>query len=243
MARFVTLLSMRTAIQIRGSYENSLDITVPILNDFINEACAEVWDILKSKRDDRLVVAVTLTTVPGQDFIDLSAVAPLDVNGAASSFYELRKLEIADTSIPSGWRRLRKVDLDVSHLYSTLIGKRYRYRMQGSGIAGSVDQLVLHPTPLAVETLRAYIIPSAPILVADGDKFNSVSAYEELVFQLAWRRCRDRQEQDLSACDREISRLTARISAASDGRDPEPFYLNPHGASGGPDDDLDWGIY
>lgn len=245
--RFVTLAAMRLAIQRRGSYENSTDITPDILNDLINEACAEVWDILKSKRDDRLVAPVTIVYSANAASYDLSSLDITDLNGAETSFYELRKLEIADPSAASGWRRIHKVDLDVSHMYARLYGKRYRYRMQGAlGTSQSSDQLVLHPTPVVDETLRLFIIPAAPILSADTDTFASVSGYEELIFQLAWRRCRDRQEQDLTSVDREIARLTARISAAADGHDVEPFYLSPHGVGRGcrsDDDDGDWGPY
>lgn len=246
MPRFVNLAAMRTAIQLRGSYENSADITPALLNDFINEAIAEVWDILKSKRDDRLVSSFVITYAANAATYDLSTFIDEDMNGETTSFYELRKLEIADPSAASGWRRLRKIDLDVSHLYANLYGKRYVYRLQGGGSngAGSADQLALHPTPTTNETLRVWYIPSAPVLGVDTDNFNSISAYEELVYQLAWRRCRDRQEQDLTSVDREIARLTARISSAADGRDVEPFYLSGHGAGGGgyvDDDEPGWG--
>ena len=224
MVATVTLLQMRTDVQVRGGYENSADITPAILNTFINESVKQVWDILKSKRDDLLVTSATANTVIGVDATALPA-----------TFYQLRKLEIADSSAPSGWRRLRQTSLDVSHQYAQLFGKKYRYRLQGPSI-------ILHPTPQAVETLRVYFIPVAPTLAADGDTFDGVNGYEDLVFQLALFRCRDRQEQDLTSCTREIARLTAQIQAASDGRDVEPFYLNPYGATGGlgadPDEDF-----
>lgn len=227
MAANVTLLQMRTDIQVRGGYENSADITTAILNTFINEAVRQVWDLLKSKRDDMLVTSATITTSVGVDATALPA-----------TFYQLRKLEIADSSAPSGWRRLRQTTLDVSHMYAQLFGKRYRYRLQGANV-------VLHPTPQAVETLRVYFIPVAPTLAADGDTFDGVNGYEDLVFQLALYRCRDRQEQDLSSCTREIARLTAQISAASDGRDVEPFYVGPFGSAGGlgasDEDEAYWG--
>lgn len=225
MAATVTLLQMRTDVQVRGGYENSADITTAILNTFINEAVKQVWDILKSKRDDLLVTSTTTTTTIGVDATALPA-----------TFYQLRLLQIADSSSPTGWRRLRQVSLDVSHQFAQLFGKRYRYRLQGANI-------ILHPTPQAVETLRVYFIPVAPALAADGDTFDGVNGYEDLVFQLALFRCRDRQEQDLTSCTREIARLTAQIQSASDGRDIEPFYLSPYGAASGPytdDDEAYW---
>lgn len=227
MARTTTLAAMRTSIQVEGAYENSVDISTTVLNEYINRSTVEVWEILRKKRDDRLVKAPLLIySAIGVDTVQL----PPD-------FYELRKLEIADPSSRTGWTRLRKIDLDVTHLYATLFGKRYRYRLQG-------ESIYLVPTPQAVETLRLWYLPCAPVLVNDSDTFDGVNGYEELVFQLVMRKCKVRQEQDTSEADREIARLEARINSAADGRDAEPFFLNPHGAMprglGNDDDDL-WG--
>jgi len=217
----VTLARMREAIRLEGSWENSSDITDALLNNFINRGVREVWDLLKSKRDDLLVASINITTSPG-----------FEKSPLPDGFYQLRKLEIADPSSRSGWRRIRKVDLDVSHHIANLQGKNYRYRLQG-------NTLVLHPTPQAAEQLRMFYIPVAPRMADDADTFDGINGYEELVFQIVVMRCRDRQEQDVSVQVREIQRLTANISAASDGRDVEPFYLNPYGATGGACDDDD----
>src|SRR4051812_37293718 len=133
MARLVTLSTLRSGILRRGGVENSADLTTTVLNEIVNEAVAELYDILKGKSDDRLVTSTTLATVVGTASVTLPA-----------DFYELRKLLIVDTQQPSGFTRLRKVDLDVAHLYYTLDGKRYRYRLQGAS-------LFLHPTPQAIE--------------------------------------------------------------------------------------------
>lgn len=218
----ITLAQMRDSIRLEGSWEGSGDITDALLNDFIRRAICQVWDLLKQKRDDLLVTSTTLLTAANVDFVPLT-----------SDFYQLRKLEVADPSTPSGWRRLRKIDLDVAHRVSTISGKRYRYRLQGS-------RLVLHPTPQTIETLRMFYTPIAPILTDDDDTFDGINGYEELIFQLVVMKCRDRQEQDVSVQIREIDRLTAAIQSASDGRDVEPFYLNPYGANsslGDADDD------
>ena len=191
--------------------ENSADLTTTVLNEIVNEAIAELYDILKGKRDDRLVTSTTLATVVGVASVALP-----------SDFYELRKLIIVDSQAQSGFTRLRKVDLDSAHKFWQLYGKRYRYRLQG-------NLLFLHPTPQAIESLTLYYIPYAPLLVADGDTFDGVSGYEELVTALGWRRCLVRQDLGTSEMDAEIQRLAARISSAADGRDVEPFSLDPDG--------------
>lgn len=222
MAWTTTLADLRTAVLRRGGVELSADLTPVVLNEFVNEAVAELWDLLRQKGDDLLVTSTTLPTSPGVNTVALP-----------STFYKLRKLEIVDASTVSGYRRLRSHDLDSSHLFGpTVAGKAYRYRLQGSN-------LVLVPTPLAIETLRLWYVPHATRMVADVDVLDGYNGYEELIIQLAWRRCLVRQDLDTSTSDREIGRLTMRIEAASDGRDAEPFYLSPLGARGLGDLD-DW---
>lgn len=225
MAGAITLLSMRTALQNRGGFTSttSADLTPTILNDFINEGVAQVWDLLKGKSDDRLVTSTTLATAVGVATVNLPA-----------TFYALRKLEIVDSSTPSGFRRLRSHDLDASHLYATLYGKAYRYRLQGSTI-------VLVPTPQAIESLRLWYIPLPTVLAADGDTFDGYNGYERLIYQYAWRSCLERQDLDTTNADRAIAKFEADIKAAADGRDDEPFYLDPRGSMCGDFDD--WEIY
>lgn len=223
MAGAITLATMRSALLRRGGVEQSADLTPTVLNDFINEGVAQVWDLIKGKRDDRLVTSTNLATVVGVATVNLPV-----------TFYELRKLEIVDSSTPSGFRRLRSHDLDASHLYATLYGKAYRYRLQGATI-------VLVPTPQAIESLRLWYIPLATALAADGDTFDGYNGYERLIFQYAWKLCLERQDLDPSPADRVIAKYEADIKAAADGRDAEPFYLDPRGSSQGDFDD--WEIY
>lgn len=218
MARSITLAELRAGVLRRGGVGTSADLTSTVLNDFINEAIAELWDILRGKNDDALTTSTTLTTSVGVESISLP-----------TTFYKLRKLEIVDGSAASGYTRLRSHDLDAAHLYSTLTGKRYRYRLQGSN-------LMLSPTPQAVESLRLYFIPYATVLTADSDTLDGYNGYEELVMQLAWRRCLVRQDLPTDSVDGEIARLTMRITAAADARDVEPFYLDPRGADVDRDD-------
>lgn len=215
MARTATLADLRTSVQRRGSYENSADITDAILLDFINEAVAETYDLLVQRWADYYVTRVTLATVAGADQI----VLPTD-------FYKLRKLEIVDSSAPSGYRALRPIDLAESHaLGSTVVAKRYRYRLE----AGN---LVLMPTPNAVESLRMFYIPYVQPFTDDADTFDGINGYEELVIQFALLRCKMREELPTADIEREIARLTMRVRSAGDGRDAtEPLMYNPFGPS------------
>lgn len=219
MGRTFTLLELRTRALRRAGIDTSADMTPAVVNEFVNDGIARLWDLFKGKDDDRLTTSTTLNTSVGVAEVALPA-----------TFLELRKLEIADTSLPSGYRRLRSASLDAQHLYSSLYGKRYRYRLQGSN-------LVLMPTPARVETLRLYFIPYATVLTADGDTFDGYNGYERYVVEYTYREILGRQNLDTSAADGRLARFEAEIAGATDGRDSEPFYLDPRGANR--DDELE----
>lgn len=211
MARTFTLAELRTAVKQRGGVEKSYDLTTSVLNGFINSAAAELQDILRKKGDDALVTSATLTTSIGSATVALPA-----------NFYKERLLQIADSSMASGWNKLLPFTLDESHRFGTVTGKNYRYRLQGGNI-------ILSSTTPVVETLRLYYVPWSPIMTSDSDTLDGFNGYEELVIMMAWRKCVERQRLDTSGVDREIARLTARVTSASDGRNAQPFSLVPLG--------------
>lgn len=210
MARTITLAELRTAVLERGGWSVSADLTAPVLNDFINEAIAELWDTLIQADKERLATSTNLVTIAGNDAVALP-----------STFYELLKLECQDGA---EWVRLLPVALKVAHRFRTLNGKHYRYRLQGSNIR-------LVPTPASVDTLRCWFIPYATPLVLDADTFDGINGYEEHVIQLAKYRCEVRQDlPSQEATYREVARLLQRVRTASSDRDAdEPFYINPYG--------------
>lgn len=222
MARTITLAEIRTSILERGGWSVSADLTTAVLNDVVNEAIAELWDLLVAADKDRYATSTTLPTSVGSDSVPLPA-----------DFYELRLLEVSDGA--GGWNRLLPHALEVAHRYRNASGRFFRYRLQGSNIR-------LVPTPQSVETLRLWYIPWAARLVADGDTFDGINGYEELIIQLGKFRCEVRQDlpsQDMTM--REVARLSQRIRAAANDRDAsEPFYIDPHGPPYGWEDDEPW---
>lgn len=221
MANTRTLLQLRTSVQSRGGYENSSDITSTMLTEFINEAIAEVYDIIVGKWVDYY-------TVLGSP---ISVVAGTASYAVPTDFYKLRKVEMQTTV--GIFRKLLPHDLDVGHRYTNSVrAKAYRYRLQANNI-------VLVPTPTQAETMQLYYIPFATRLSLDADTFDGINNYEELVVQLALKRCKMREELPIDDIEREVARLVQRIEKASDGRDAEPFYLDPHGPPYFDDEDWD----
>lgn len=223
MARTITLADMRAGVRRRGGWTNSRRVTTTLLNDVINSAIAEVWDILVEKWADYYATEASLATTVGVDFIALP-----------STFYKFRKLELRWTTPPDEWVRLRPHDLESSHSFQSK-HRTFRYRIQGG-------QLRFAPTPQTVETLRLTFVPWSTVLVADADTFDGINGYEELVMQLAKLRIEEELKLDTTGAMAEVARLTMRIRTAADGRDAaEPFYLNPRGPrSEMEDEDAEW---
>ena len=220
MALTRTLAQLRTSVAMRGQLENSADITTTVLNELVNDGIKECYDILVEKWDDLYTqLSPSFQLAPN---VDTYALPP--------DFYKKRKVEIQTSS--GRFKRLYPHDLSASTHFSTwgLVASNYRYRLQANSI-------VFVPMPMAPQTVQIWYIPHAPVLVDDTDTFDGINGYEELVIQLAYRRCLVRQELETTQVDGEIVRLMARVKTAADGRDAEePFYLNARGPSGD-----DWG--
>ncbi len=217
MGRTSTLAELRQAVLVAGGWEYSGDLTPDVLNEYVNKAVVKVWRLLVRKAEDYCTARATLTTTPGSDAVTV---------GWPATFQKLRKLELAEGS---EYTRLRPTSLDAAHRFSQSTGRAYRYWLEGA-------TLYLAPTPQAADSLRLFYIPYAERMVNDGDTFDGINGYEELVILIAKLYCERRQEMDTSGTERDIAEAQQDIRSDADGRDAnEPFYLNPSG----PDDDVD----
>lgn len=215
MARTITLANLRTGIRRRGDWENSTAITDPVLDDVINSAIAEVWDVLIDRWADYYITRSNLTATAGVEAITLP-----------TTFYKLRKVELlwsgtVDTP-QARYVNVPPVDLKAAHL-PTYGSRAYRYRIAGAS-------LYLSPFPPQAETMRLWFIPYATVLTADGDTFDGINGYEELAMAVAHRRLLVREDLPTNEVDAEVARLIARVRSDADSRDAaEPFYLDPRG--------------
>ena len=224
MARTKTLAQLRTALRVRGDWENSQDITDAIILDVLNEAIAEVWDLLIQRWADYYATVGTLSYTTAAEAIALP-----------TTFYKLRKLErlISGTinTADAQYERMYPIDLEASHRYARGATRHYRYRIQAASI-------YLVPWPSESGSIRITYIPYATELATDADTFDGINGYETLVLATAQRVLLMRQELSTSDVDNEIARLTARVRTAADSRDAsEPFYFDPDGPPRDEDDD------
>ena len=208
-----TLAQLRTSFLIRGSYENSADITPAVALELLNDALEESYNIIVERWDDYYtVVSPTFVTVSGTAAYAL----PTD-------FYKLRKVEILVSGVATDpqarWERLYPISIDDVHRKHFLVAKRYKY-----WIAKAVVTLV--PVPLAVETLRVFYIPPAPQLATDSDTVTFDTPVEQkLVLHIALRDAYQRQDLPTQEIEAKINQLMGQLRTAGDHDAGEPFYL------------------
>lgn len=83
-------------------------------------------------------------------------------------------------------------------------------------------QRASYEAPAGAYAVTLEYIPAPPVFTADGDTFDGVSGWEELVSALMARDALVKEESDPSAVMAIIARLTARIRSASSGRHRGP---------------------
>lgn len=220
MARTITRSELRSQIRELGDYENSDVFTDAILNDWIDDARCEVYDLLIDAWPDAFtaVSALSLVTGGGQPWTDVSL--PLD-------FYKLRRLAV---EVDGDWCDLRAASLGRVDLNAEPDAPE-TYRIE-SGVA--TPRLVVYPTVDKAYSAKLFYLPSCDRMASDAATFDGWNGYESLVRELVLLRCDQREERPLNDRMAIISRLEGKIRAAADGTDAEPRYL---------DDDRNGGRY
>lgn len=205
MARTFTLAELRTELRLRGDYEDSGVFTDATLTAWVNDAIAEVYELVDQACENYFVTETSLTTTANSDTVSLPA-----------TFYKLVGLDFLDGNI---YRRLGAHDIQARTRYGTLAGQPRSYRLQGGALR-------LLPTPDAAYTLRLLYIPAAPKLSADGDTFDGINGFESLVVQKALLLCDMREERPLGDRMAIIQKLEDRVRTAVSARDAgEPHWL------------------
>jgi hypothetical protein len=116
-------------------------------------------------------------------------------------------------------------------LYSfTSIGLTTFYKLLGISMLDGTQEIPLRKfvfgqrgdvtnLPEAGKTIRVYWIPAPTKLVADGDLFDGVSGWEELVIIDAAIKCKDKEETDISVLDKERDIVLQRVRSMAPARD------------------------
>lgn len=211
MPRNVTLSTFRTDLRFETGFDNSRVFSDTRLNAYVNDAIADVWDMLLDARPDYYVAEHSVVTVIGTSTVAL-----------ASDHYRIRAVRVLIGGYPFP---VHPVNLTEAWRFERGVAsaRNWRYRQQGSSLR-------IVPTPAEVATLRVYYLPYAPTLSADGDTWDGISGYERLVVLLAKRGMFARERMPTGDLDREIDEETKKIRAAAGDLDAgQAFYLDGQG--------------
>lgn len=202
----LTLATLIARVRQLGDYENSTVFTSAVITPWVNEAIGEYCDLLDEHFDG---------------YRDTSGVANTIAN-------------VATVALPADFLKARAIDLLYSGSYTRL--RRFQPGAQTLGYDATKGRpvgylhvgtnLELFPTPDAVYTVRLRYVPSAPVLVADGDSIDVPNGWEAMIVHSALLRCDQREERPTSERLAAIDRARARIMRAADNRNvAEPVYI------------------
>lgn len=218
MALSKTLAQLRTALKIRAGMNStgvSVDLTDAVLNEIINDAVYEGWDVIVGKWLDYFTTTASIAVIAGTS----SYAVP-------TLFYKLRLLEHSDQE------KLEPIALEDRHHFHGQTGRPRRYM--------PVNRLLyVFPTPSTAETLTLWYIPIKAELTADGDTLTfDVPIELKYILAIAWRDVLDRQNLDPSPALQKMAQYEAKLRTAADAVDAtEPFYLGKHHSHADHDDD------
>lgn len=196
MPRTLTLATFRTDLRFESGFDNSRVFSDARLNAYINDAIADVWDLLLDARPDYYVAEHSVSTAIGSDTVAL-----------ATDNYRIRAVRV---TIGGNLYPVHPVNLTEAWRFArgSASPRNWRYRLQGTALR-------LTPTPQEVAALKIYYVPYAPTLASDGDTWDGISGYERLVILHAMRGVFLRERMPTTDVEREIGEQTTKVRAAA----------------------------
>lgn len=202
----VTLLELRTQARQLADRENSNFVTDSELTTYVNQAIAELQDLLiGAYSSDYYISEYNFSTVSQQTTYALPA-----------DFYKLRGVDCALTN--NEYASLRPFNFnernrnDSFSSWGLMTGPSVRYRLVG-------DNVVFSPAPEGAYAIRLWYIPTAVKLVADIDTLADLNQYSDLVVHSAAIKMLIKEESDVSALMAEKMQLIKRITEMAQNRD------------------------
>lgn len=206
MARTVTLSDMRSRVRQRADMVNSTFVSDSEINQFINDAIAELYDLLMQKfGDDYFTVAAPETSfVTDQLDYDL----PDDF---------LKEVGV-DVKIDSqNWVTLKPFMFAERNRFNTLLSRgALGYQTTYYKLVG--NNLRFTQIPGNNTSFRLWYIPYQPVLVNDSDTFDGFNGWEKYPEIVAAITCLNKEESDTVALERELARIVKRVEDAAQNR-------------------------
>lgn len=179
----VTLAALRTKCQRRGELRD-LHSTAE-LNEAINDSIAHLYDLLIGWDPSRYLTTASQAITSGTADYTLSTLA--------GDLYQVVAVDVLDATVPSGRVPVERYNYRERHLVQTQPADKYsaRYEIRGG-------KLRLYPTPQWSGTIEIGYIPTAPLLAADGDTWDSVNRWDEWVVLDVVRKAQIKRRESVS---------------------------------------------
>lgn len=206
MARTVTLSDMRTRVRQRADMVNSTFVTDAEVNQFINDAIAELYDLLMQKfGDDYFTVSG-----PETSFVtnQLDYALPDDF---------LKEVGV-DLKIDSqNWVTLKPFMFTERNRFNNILSRGVlAYNTTYYKLVG--NNLQFTQIPGNNTKFRLWYIPYQPVLVSDSDTFDGFNGWEKYPEIVAAITCLNKEESDTVSLERELGRILKRVEDASQNR-------------------------
>lgn len=229
-----TLAQLRAKARTRADMVNSTFVSDAEMNEFVNSALSELYDLLVTKYEDYFKTSYDLALVAGQDTYQLSAVVP--------NVYKLRGVDLILSSAPGNMLSLKKFEWTERDQYAfaraggwTANGVRLRYCFQGTSI-------VFAPVPDGGSTVRIHYIPVLTQLAVDGDQIPAaiMPGWEEYIVLEAAIQALLKEESDVGVLMGRKMDLRHRIEASAANRDAAEPYRMVRSRRAASDSDDEW---
>jgi len=202
----VSLSEMRTRVRRRADMERSTFVSDAEINQYINDGIKTLYDLLVQKfgQDYYTIVAPIVPFVSDQLEYDLPA-----------DFY---KETGVDLQLDSNSFITCKPYMHVERNRFNTILSRGVLAYQSTFYKIYSNKIYFTQSPGSSSAYRLWYIPKAVQLTTDTDTFDGYNGWEKYVEILSAIDCKEKEESDTVALERQLARIEKRIEDASTNR-------------------------
>lgn len=210
MASNITREVLRDTIRDRGEFDSDDYFPSSLLNTWINDSIAALYDELVKADPARFLTQASVSIVSGTEEYALAA-----------DFYKLVGCDLLDSSAETGYRPMERFNWNERHRYGGDAGNKYdaKYEWRNS-------KLWIHPPPewSLANGVRVNYIPTAPSLSADEGTWDTVNLWSEWVVLDVCEKCAVREDSLTQAkyFGQQRDRVWRRITESAEGDNAGP---------------------
>ena len=202
-----SLSDIRTRARQRADMENSQFVADSEIDQYINDAYSELYDLIVSRFEDYFIEEpVEFTITSGSSYSlpsDFYKLAGLDKASFNTDYFALRPFSFANRNNNTNTNKLRGINTDVQY---RIVGSKLRFVPEGN----------------APGSYRMWYVPSFTKLAADSDTVDesiSRNNWDDYIVITAAMKMLAKEESDISVLLMERQKIEARIEEMAQNRD------------------------